>query len=175
MNDCKKNLPTPGASGDEEEYEIVNCIRIPKNWDYQPYSYKNSHIMGIPNVRNELENFSDKLATKYAEAFVAVSEKVKKRRNKTTKVVRRNKKLGKQALEIMDTAIRSGKSPMQCLLGPLRNIKKDPWLDILCEDFDDIDSFEAIADKERMSHRKAFDRFKGIWYRRKNELGESSE
>ncbi len=84
--------------------------------------------------------------------------------------VMRRKKMGEKTLAIIDDCIKRGKTPMQCLLRELKNIAHDRWLDDLRDAFPDICNYGDIANRDNPAHVDAFDRFKKVYYRRRNAL-----
>ena len=82
----------------------------------------------------------------------------------------RRKKMNELTLSIIDACIQRGRSPMECLLKDLRSISKDRWLDDLRDTFPEIRSFGDVADRGNPAHVDMFDRFKKVYYRRRNEL-----
>jgi hypothetical protein len=59
---------------------------------------------------------------------------------------------------------------MQCLLRELKSIARDRWLDDLRNTFPDIHNYGDIADRDNSAHVDVFDRFKKVYYRRRNAL-----
>jgi len=82
----------------------------------------------------------------------------------------RRKKMGEKTLAIIDYCIKRGKTPMQCLLRELKSIARDRWLDDLRFTFPEIHNYGDVADRENSAHMDAFDRFKKVYYRRRNAL-----
>ena len=84
--------------------------------------------------------------------------------------VMRRKKMGEKTLAIIDDCIKRGKTPMQCLMRELKNVARDRWLDDLRVTFPEIHNYGDVADRENSAHMDAFDRFKKVYYRRRNAL-----
>ena len=84
----------------------------------------------------------------------------------------RRKKMGEKILAIIDDCIKRKRTPMECLLRELKNITHDRWLDDLKADFHDIRTYGDVADQEHPAHLDMFDRFKKVYYRRRNFLRE---
>jgi len=84
----------------------------------------------------------------------------------------RRKKMDEKILAIIDDCIKRERTPMECLLRELRSIAHDRWLDDLKADFPGIRTYGDVADQEHPAHLDMFDRFKKVYYRRRNFLRE---
>jgi hypothetical protein len=82
----------------------------------------------------------------------------------------RNPLMSQRVLDIIDDCLRKGKTPMECLTGKLKNISKDPWLERLQFEYDEVHTFNDVADKLQTDHEIMFSRFKAAYYRRKRKL-----
>jgi hypothetical protein len=78
--------------------------------------------------------------------------------------------MGEKTLAIIDDCIKRGRTPMQCLLRELKNIARDRWLEDLRNAFPEIRNYGDIADRDNPAHVDMFDRFKKVYYRRRNAL-----
>jgi hypothetical protein len=84
--------------------------------------------------------------------------------------VTRRKKMGEKVLAIIDDCIKRERTPMQCLMRELKSIAHDRWLDDLKVDFPEIQTYGDVADRENPAHVDMFDRFKKVYYRRRDFL-----
>ena len=84
----------------------------------------------------------------------------------------RRKKMGEKTLAIIDDCIKRERTPMQCLMRELKSIAHDRWLDDLQVDFPEIRTYGDVANRENPAHLDIFDRFKKVYYRRRNFLRE---